>query len=94
METIFGCGTERDMILSLIDKRDCHLGKECYQFPVSHGVGIFLPHWPSHVVKVVEFLLFPVSLEDAWLPHCQGGRTCVAERTQVQIAEITRAECR
>ena len=92
METIFGCGTERDMILSLIDKRDCHLGKGCYQLPVSHGVGVFLSHWPCHVVKVVELLLL-ISLEDAWLPHCQRGRACVAERTQVQVSGITRAEC-
>ena len=35
-----------------------------------------------------------ISLEDAWLPHCQRGRACVAQRTQVQVPEITRAECR
>ena len=84
-KAIFGYGTKRDtiVILSLVDKRDCHLGKGCYQYPVSHGVGVFLSHWPCHVVKVVEFLLIPVSLEDTWLPHRQRGRACVAERTQV-----------
>ena len=94
-KAIFGYGTKRDtiVILSLVDKRDCHLGKGCYQYPVSHGVGVFLSHWPCHVVKVVEFLLVPISLEDIWLPHCQRGRACVAERTQVQVAGITRAEC-
>ena len=81
------------MILSLIEKRDCHLGKGCYQLPVSHGVGVFLSHGPSHLVKIAEILLFPVSLDDAWLPHCQRGRACVAERTQVQVPRITGAEC-
>ena len=57
-KAIFGYGTKRDtiVILSLVDKRDCHLGKGCYQYPVSHGVGVFLSHWPCHVVKVVELL--------------------------------------
>ena len=95
-KTIFGCGTKRDtnVILSLIDKRDCHLGKGCYQLPVSHGVGVFLSHRPNHCFKIVELLLVPVSLKDAWLPHCQRGRACVAERTQVQVPGITGAECR
>ena len=72
---------------------NCDLSQGCNQLSVTHGVGVTLSHWAGHLVKVVEFLLFPVSLEDAWLPHCQRGRACVAERTQVQVAGITRAEC-
>ena len=69
-----------------------HLSERCNQLSVTHGVGVTLSHWAGHLVKVVEFLLIPVSLEDAWLPHCQRGWACVAERTQVQVPGITGAE--
>ena len=70
-----------------------HLRERCYQLPIGHGVRILPSHRSCDLVKVVKFL-FPVSLEDAGLPHCQRGRACLAERTQVQVPGITGAGCR
>ena len=70
---------------------DYHLGERCYQLPIGHGVRILPSHRSCDLFKVVKFL-FPVSLEDAWLPNCQRDRACVAERTQVQVPGITRAD--
>ena len=74
----------------IIKTLDYHLGERCYQLPISHGVGILPSHRPCDLFKVVKFL-FPVSLENAGLPHCQRGRACVAEGTQVQVPGITGA---
>ena len=67
------------------------LGKGRYELPLTHGVWISLSHWPRYLVGVIGCLV-PVGLEDARLPHCQGGQGQVAERTQVQVPGITRTE--
>ena len=70
-----------------------HLSERCNELSIGRRVGVLLSHRSFDIVKVVEFLQFPISLEDAWLPHYHRGRACVAERTQVQVSRITGAEC-
>ena len=78
-------------IVSSLDMIGFNLCEGCYELPVIHGVWILLPHWSWGLVDVVCRLV-SISLEDAWLPHCQRCWTQVAKRTQIQIPWITWTE--
>ena len=60
-----------------------YLGQRRYELPLTHGcIWIFQSEWTQRLVDVAGVLAL-VSLQDARLPHCQGFRVQVAERTQV-----------
>ena len=67
------------------------LGKERYELPLTHRVWVFQSHWPRCLIDVAGRLV-PVSLEDAWLPHCHRCFAHLAERAQVQVPRVTGAE--
>ena len=69
---------------------ESNLGKGSYELSLPHRIRKVPPH-PSRCCIDVACCLVSVSLEDARLPHCQRGGGQVAERTQVQVARVTRA---
>ena len=68
-----------------------YLGERGYELPVTHRVRVLWSEWPCYLGDVVSGQV-PVSLQDAWLPHCQGGRAQVTEGAQVQVSRVARAE--
>ena len=74
-----------------ITKVSPDLSERRYQLPLSHRVRVLQPHRPRSLVDVGSCQI-PVSLQDAWLPHCHRGWGEVAERAQVQISRVTGAE--
>ena len=69
-----------------------YLGERGYELPVAHGVWVVQSEWPCGLVDVGGGQV-AVSLQDAWLPHCQGGGAQVAEGAQVQVSRVAHAEC-
>ena len=65
-----------------------YLGEWWYHFSFTHRVWVLLSHRPSLFVDIFS-LLVPVSLLNAWLPHCQRCEARVTKRAQVQVPWIT-----
>ena len=74
-----------------ITKVSPDLSERSYQLLFSHKVRILQPHLPWSLVDVGSCQI-PVSLQDAWLPHCHRGWGDVAERAPIQILRVTGAE--
>ena len=68
-----------------------YLGERGYELPVAHGVWVVQSEWPCGLVDVSGGQ-GAVGLQDAWLPHCQGGGAQVAEGAQVQVSRVACAE--
>ena len=65
-----------------------YLGEWWYHFSFTHRVWVLLSHRPSLFADIFS-LLVPVSLLDAWLPHCQRCEARVTKRAQVQVPWVT-----
>ena len=74
---------------SIFVVNESNLGKGSYELSLSHRIRKVPSHRPGYCIDVACCQV-SVSLEDAWLPHCQRGGGQVAKRTQVQVARVTR----
>ena len=70
---------------------DQNLSEGGDQFFSSHISRELWSHWSWNATDVACRDI-AIRCFHAWLPQHQGGGACVAQRTEVQVARVTRAE--